>query len=247
MKLTVSLGQKITTVPKVAGMTEEEAKKKLEESELEVVVVEEFDKKVEKGIVIKQDVDPETEVGAGSTVTITVSKGIEEVEVPNVIGKTKEEAIAAIEEAGLVVSTTLTTEDKTKDDGIIIKQSLDGGTTVEKGATMTITLNQIAQSVSGTVKINLKSILKYTETYKDQMNTTTNQVDKILVAPDLVEVKVTVDGDTVYKEKHKENETNISVPITGVGTVRVKVYINDILGNRDQTVNLNNQQEIIFE
>ena len=247
MQLVVSLGQKLTNVPKVTGMTEEEARKALEESELEVVVVEEFDKKVEKGIVIKQDVDPETEVGAGSSVTITVSKGIEESTVPNVIGKPKADAIKEIEEAGLTVSATLTEEDKTKDDGIIIKQSLEGGTTVEKGSSMTITVNQIAQPVSGTVKINLKSILGYTETYKEQMNTSTNQMDRILVDPDSVEVKVTVDGDIVYKKNHKENETNISVPITGVGTVTVKVYINDILGNRNKTVNLNNQKEIVFE
>ena len=96
-------------------------------------------------------------------------------------------------------------------------------------------------------KINLKSILGYTETYKEQMNTSTNQMDRILVDPDSVEVKVTVDGDIVYKKNHKENETNITVPITGVGTVTVKVYINDILGNRNKTVNLNNQKEIVFE
>lgn len=247
MQIIVSLGQKLTNVPKVTGMTEDEAKKKLEDSELEVVIVEEFDKKVEKGIVIKQDVDPETEVGAGSTVTITVSKGVEESTVPNVIGKPKADAIKEIEDAGLTVSATLTAEDRTKDDGIVIKQSIEGGQTVEKGGSMTITVNQIAQPISGTVKINLKSLLGYKEEYKNQTNTTTNQIDKVLIAPDTVEVKVTVDGDTVIKENHKENETDITVPISGVGTVTVKVYINDVLGNRNKTVNLNNQTEIVFE
>ena len=247
IQIVLSLGQKLTIVPKVTGMTEDEAKSKLETSELEVVIVEEFDKKVEKGVVIKQDVDPETEVGAGSTVTITVSKGVEESTVPNVIGKSKEDAIKEIEEAGLKVSATLTEEDRTKDDGIVIKQSVEGGQTVEKGASMTITVNQIAQPVSGTVKINLKSLLGYKEEYKEQKNSNTNQIEKVLVAPDSVEVKVTVDEDTVYKKNHKENETSISIPITGVGTVTVKVYINDILGNRNKTVNLNNQTELVFE
>ena len=247
MQIVVSLGQKLTNVPKVTGMTEDEAKKALEESELEVVVVEEFDKKVEKGIVIKQDVDPESEVGAGSTVTITVSKGIEESTVPNVIGKPKADGIKEIEDAGLTVSATLTAEDRTKDDGIVIKQSIEGGQTVEKGASMTITVNQIAQPVSGTVKINLKSLLGYTETYKEQTNTSTNQIDKILVAPDTVEVKVKVDEEIVYKKNHKEDETNITVPISGIGTVTVKVLINDVLGTRNKTVNLNNQTEIVFE
>ena len=247
MQIVVSLGQKITKVPKVTGMTEDEAKESLKESELEVVVVEEFDKKVEKGIVIKQDVDPESEVGAGSTVTITVSKGIEESTVPNVIGKPKADAIKEIEDAGLTVSATLTAEDRTKDDGIVIKQSIEGGQTVEKGASMTITVNQIAQPVSGTVKINLKSLLGYKETFKEQTNTSTNQIEKVLVAPDTVEVKVKVDEEIVYKKNHKEDETNITVPISGIGTVTVKVLINDVLGTRNKTVNLNNQTEIVFE
>ena len=122
----VSLGQKLTIVPKVTGMTEEEAKEELDNKDLEVVVVEEFDKKVEKGIVIKQDIEPDKEVAAGITVTITVSKGIEESTVPNVTGKPKADAITELEAAGLTVATVLTTEDKTKEDGTVVKQSIEG-------------------------------------------------------------------------------------------------------------------------
>lgn len=243
----VSLGQKLTIVPKVTGKTEEEAREELEQKDLEVVVVEEFDKKVEKGIVIKQDVEPEKEVAAGITVTITVSKGIEESTVPNVTGKPKAEAITELEAAGLTVATVLTTEDKTKEDGTVVKQSIEGGTNVEKGSTITITVNQIQQAVSGTVKVNLKSILGYTPKYEDKVNHTTNTIDKVTVAPQSVEVKIVVDGETVYKKLHKEDETNISAPISGIGTVTVKVFVDDVLGNRTKTVNLNNEKEIVFE
>ncbi len=245
--IVVSLGQKLTIVPKVTGNTEEEAKQKLGESDLEVVVLEEFDKKVEKGIVIKQDIEAEKEVAAGSTVTITISKGIEETSVPNVVGKPKADAIKELEEAGIKVSTVLTAEDKTKTDETVLKQSLEGGSTVEKGSSITITVNQIQQAVSGTVKINLKSILNYTQKYENKQNTITNTVDKVAISPESVEVKVVVDGETVYKKSHKENETNISVPISGIGTVTIKVFVDDILGNRTKTVNLNEQSEIIFE
>ena len=247
IELVVSLGQKLTIVPKVTGMTEEEATKKLEESDLEVVVNEEFNDKVEAGYVISQDVDPETEVGAGSTVTITVSKGIETSTVPNVIGKSEEDAKKELEAAGLTVSATLTEEDRTKDNGVVIKQSLEAGSTVPKGSTMTITVNKIQQQVSGTIKINLKSLTNYKQQYEEEKNTISNTIDKVPVEPDEVEVRVVVDDkDTLLKEKHDEDETNISVPITGVGTVTIKVYVDDVLKGSKQ-VNLNEQKEITFE
>ena len=246
MQIVVSLGQKLTNVPKVTGMTEEEAKKKLDESELEVVVIEEFDKKVEKGIVIKQDVDSETEVGAGSTVTITVSKGVEEAVVPNVIGKPKADAIKEIEEAGLTVSATLTEEDRTKDDGVIIKQSLEGGSTVEKGASITITLNQIAQIIEGKVTVNLKSLRNYEDKYEKKMNNTTNTIEDVLIEPSKVKLRVTVDGENVIDGSYKESETKITAPMTGVGTVEVKLYINDNL-KATKLVNLKTQTELLFE
>ena len=245
--LVVSLGQKLTIVPKVTGMTREEATQSLEESDLEVVVNEEFDSKVEAGYVISQDVDPETEVGAGSTVTITVSKGVETSTVPNVVGKSEADAKSEIESAGLTVSATLTDEDRTKDNGVVLKQSLEAGTSVEKGSSMTITVNQIAELKNATVKINLKSLIGYSQEYENVTNTISNSIDRVPVEPDTVEVKVVVDDDVVYRKNHKEDETNISVPISGIGTVTVKVYIDDVLGNRQETINLNNQTEIAFE
>ncbi len=263
MQVVVSLGQKLTIVPKVTGMEESEARKALEDKELEVVVVEEFDKKVEKGIVIKQDVDAEQEVGAGSTVTITVSKGIEETTVPNIVGKSQADAIAELEGAGIKVSTTLTEEDRTRDDGVVLKQSLEAGSSVEKGSSMTITVNQIRQLVNGTVKINLKSLTNYKEQYENKVenvnsnttntatntttNTVTNTVTKVPIAPKDVKVRVMVENDNVYEKSHKENDTNITVPISGIGTVTIKVYIDDVLGNRTKTINLSEQTEVIFE
>ncbi len=247
IELVVSLGQKLTIVPKVTGMTEEEATKKLEESDLEVVVNEEFNDKVEAGYVISQDVDPETEVGAGSTVTITVSKGIETSTVPNVIGKSEEDAKKELESAGLTVSATLTEEDRTKDNGVVIKQSLEAGSTVPKGSTMTITVNKIQQLKAATVRVNVKSIRKYEPEYEEVENKVTNTIDEIQVKPEKVRVKVVVDDkDTIINEECFEDETNISKEISGIGTVTIKLYINDIYEGTKE-LNFNNQTEIAFE
>lgn len=259
IELIMSLGQKMTKVPKVEGMTEEEAREKLKEEDLEVVVVEEFNNKIAKGVVIKQDVDPETEVGAGSTVNITVSKGIDEAEVPYIIGKTKADAISEIEKAGLKVGQIITEQDKDKDDGTVIKQSQEAGTKLEKGSSINITVNQIDQLINGTVKINLKSLLKYEVQYTNeivQSKPTVSEVNNVTSKPSetkkvpipakSVEVKVVVDDDTVYSKSHKEDETNITVPITGYGTVNIKVYVDDVR-KAEKQLNLKSSTNLVIE
>lgn len=241
--LVVSLGQKMVKVPKVTGKTEDEAKQALEEQDLEVTVVEEFDKKVEEGIVISQDIKADTEIAAGSAVTITVSKGIETTNVPNVVGKPKDEAIKELQDAGLTISATLTEQDTSKGDGTVLKQSLDAGSSVEKGATLTITVNQIQQLVNATATINLKSVVKYTPgTSPSGNNTVTPGVSDAKT----VAVKLVVGEDTVYNKNHKESETNIKVDFSGIGTVTVRLYVDDILKSTKQ-INLSEINTIIFE
>lgn len=249
IKLVISLGQKIVTVPKVVGYKEKEAKEMLEAQDLEAVIVEEFDKKVEAGVVIKQDVDANKEVAAGTQVTITVSKGIEEAVVPNVVGKPEEEAVNMLKEAGLTVSAVLNDQDTTKEDGTVLKQSIDAGSTVEKEANITITVNKIEQIVNGTATINLKSIMNYTgpsNTNTNDIGNNTNTNTNTSVGPKSVKVKVVVGDDTVYEKKHKESETNINASFSGVGTVTVKLYVDDILKATKQ-VNLSRETKVNFE
>lgn len=238
-------------VPKVTGLEETAAKEALEAEDLEVKIEEEYNKKVEKGYVIGQDVEANTEVAAGTIVTIKVSQGVEETTVPNVLGKSKDDGTKELTDAGLTISAVLTEEDKTKNDGTILKQSLNPGDTVEKGSSMTITVNQIQQLVNGTAIINLKSIQNYTPQYttKPSGNTVGNQAGdttQVEVPPKSVQVKVVVGNDTVYTKAHKENETNIKVPFTGIGTIEVKLYVDDILKGTKQ-VNLSSTQTVTFE
>lgn len=250
IELVVSLGQKMVTVPKVVGEEEAKARELLEEADLIVNVEEEFNKKVEKGIVISQDIEAKKEIAAGTTITIKVSKGIEETTVPSVLGKSKEDAIKELQEAGLTISATLTEEDKTKNDGTVLKQSIEGGQTVEKGSNITITVNQIQQLVNGTVTINLKSIRKYEPQYSNTGTNTTGNTSSgntsVTNPPKSLNIKVVAGEDIVYSGTHKENETNIKVNFSGVGTVDIKLYIDDVRVDRKQ-VNLNETKTVIFE
>ena len=244
--LVISLGQKIVKVPKVIGKTEAEAREELENAELKVEIIEEPNKKVEAGYVVNQDIAANSEVGAGSTVKITISTGAEIVQVPNLEGKTEEEAKKAITDAGLTLSAVLNEENTKKENGKVIKQSLEAGSTVEKGSNITITINKIAEVIQGTVNINLKSLLKYTEETETIVDEETGETTTKTKEAGSVKLKVVVGGDTVYSEKQKKDTTNVPVGFSGVGTVTIKVYVDDVLKTTKQ-LNLNNATTLTIE
>jgi serine/threonine-protein kinase len=68
----------------------------------------------------------------GSTVTITVSEGLPQVAVPNVVGKDKDDAIRLLQEAGLKVEVTQFLGNR------VFRQSPAAGETVDIGTSVTI-------------------------------------------------------------------------------------------------------------
>lgn len=68
-------------------------------------------------------------------------------------------------------------EDTSKADGIVLKQSLEGGKTVNEGTTITITVNKIAEMKEVSVTVNVKSLLGG-NIYEETSNTTNSSGDK---------------------------------------------------------------------
>ena len=239
----VSLGLKIVKVPKVTGKTLEEAKELLEKEDLVVVVEEEPSKKIEAGYVISQDVPENAEIGAGSTVTIKVSTGVEKSLVPNVLGKTEADARKLITDAGLTLATTLNAEDTTKDNGVVLKQSLNAGDTVEKGSNITITINKIEEFITGTINLNLKSLLGTSIEYVETEEEDTGETIK---TAKVSEVKIVAGTDTIYSKKVAQDKTDITATVTGKGTVTVKVYVDDVI-KKTTRINLNQTTTLTIE
>lgn len=134
--LTVAQGEDGVTVPSVTGKSREEATSILEKEGFVVNVTESYDASVENGYVISQSPEAETMAPKGSSITIRVSQGAEDnkVRVPDVIGKTEEEATINLVESGLVVGTVTTT---TNEDASLVDrvcyQSYSVGSYVDKG------------------------------------------------------------------------------------------------------------------
>ena len=126
---------------------------------MNVEKIEETSQKIQEGVVIKQDPKENTEVKAGDTVKVYVSKGtgIKQVAVPSVVGETEENAKKSLTEKGFEVSVTYE-EDTKKSNGEVLKQSLDVGKTVDEGTKIVLTVNKLAEIKKGTVNVNVKSI-----------------------------------------------------------------------------------------
>ncbi len=248
VKVVVSLGIETTTVPKLKGLTKDEAEETAEKSKIKLNIVEETSKTVEAGIIIKQDTKEGETVNAGDTVTVylSIGTGIKQVAVTSVFGRDEATAKQILESAGLVVQVEYD-EDSTKDNGVVLRQSIDSGTTVDEGTTIVITVNKLTETKSGTVKINMKSLTGY----KDKITeTVTNEegeeetVEKDNTPKD-VKLRVIAGGDQVFNSTVKENSTQ-TVNVYGKGTISIEVWIND---SKVITVdmNLNSTTEMTIE
>jgi serine/threonine-protein kinase len=92
----ISLGPELKSVPGVIGETERSAKIMLTNAGFtaDENVEEVYDEQIPAGTVIDQDPKPETKLPVGSKVRLTVSLGpkLKEIPMPNLLGKTLEEA-----------------------------------------------------------------------------------------------------------------------------------------------------------
>lgn len=243
IKLTISKGQELVVVPKVIGKLQDDATKELKDLGFVVQFEEAFNDEVEKGYVVKQDVAENEEILAGSTITLTVSSGIEQIEVPNLIGKNESDAKYAIEQAKLKWKMTSKTNDPSKPNGVVTDQTITAGSVVDKNTEISITVNEFEETKTATIKVNVKSLRGYVPKYEEDEDGNSALTNP----PEQVSLKITVGSDTVYNQKVSENNENVTKEITGIGTTAVKVYINEVLVKQELQFNFNNTTEWVVE
>ena len=241
IKVVISKGTEKTKVPNVKGKQREEAVQLIEDAKLKVEVVEETSKTVKEGYVISQETNPDTEVNAGDTVKIHVSTGTEKTTVPGVLGKTQEEAKKILQDSGFVV-TVINSEDSSKENGIVLKQSLDEGKSVDKESAITITVNTFEASKSMPISIDVKSI---TGGYEE--NTNSVEENKIVKT---VSITITSGGKTLWSDSGVDkNIKDKKASITGKGSMDLTLTITDSNGMskvRTKNVNFSSDSSISF-
>ena len=103
VKITVSGGREPIDVPKVVGMWKNDAVSKLENAGFTVSIEEEASDSVAKDAVISQDPEEGESGHRHDNVTIKVSTGNNLVDVPNVLGKSTDDAESELKSAGFSV------------------------------------------------------------------------------------------------------------------------------------------------
>lgn len=144
LNLVVSSGKVVgVTVPDVVGMTEAEAKVMLDNEGFTLQKQLQESDSVEKGKVISQNPLGATTAAKGSAVTVVISSGmtVETVSMPDLSGKTEEEARVVIEEEGLTIGTVAEEESDTVEKGKVISQTPAAGGTVDKGTSVDIKIS----------------------------------------------------------------------------------------------------------
>lgn len=215
------------TVPKVEGMTKDDAIKALNEVGLGYRAVVQNSDRVSEGTVISQGTAAGKKVAKNTQIIITVSGGkeVKNITVPSVTGKTESEARTALEADGFVVDVDYQYS-STVENGKVIKASPSGS--VAQGSTITITVSR-GKEIKNVTMANLigkteseakqwidsnglKYSVKYTTTSGTYGNVVSCDYSEGTSVPEGTTVTITVSHkqETIIKttEADKNNNTN---------------------------------------
>jgi serine/threonine-protein kinase len=144
VRINVSQGARPIAVPNVVGQSFESAKATLED---EGFVVKRTDQNsnIDPNTVIDTKPSSGTELQRGATVTVIVSKGPQDVAVPNVEGFAEEDARQELEDAGFTVSVSDEPTDDPANDGFVLAQDPTGGNRAQKGSTVVLFVGRFSE------------------------------------------------------------------------------------------------------
>jgi serine/threonine-protein kinase len=137
--LTLSLGPERYTIPDIVGKRIEDATADLAGAKLVADRVDEYSDVYDAGVVIKTDPPPGGEVGPGTKITVTVSKGRAPITVPRVIGQQLDQAKAALERLKLTVK--VVQKQSNEPVNKVIDQDPVENSGVEAGTEITLTVS----------------------------------------------------------------------------------------------------------
>jgi serine/threonine-protein kinase len=132
----VSNGPGTVKVPDVVGLTETDAKRRIRAAGLRPQHQAESSTTVPIGIVIRSDPSAGRPVDRRSGVTLVVSSGPQQVQVPDVTGQDQAEAVSALREKGL--SAVVREKASDQPEGTVVSQSPAGGQQIDQGSSVTI-------------------------------------------------------------------------------------------------------------
>jgi serine/threonine-protein kinase len=146
--IVVSTGPGSVALPEVVGLTEAQAVAKLQGLGLKPTTQDQASTKVAQGHVISTDPTAGTELQVGSAVTVAVSSGPRQVDVPEVVGSSQADAKTALKAAGLKVGAVTQQPSAEETPGTVLSQSPTAGTSVKAGEAVDLVVAQAPKEVT---------------------------------------------------------------------------------------------------
>lgn len=226
--LITSLGPEMLEVPDVRRRSLEEARFTIEQARLTVGELREaYDQTVPSGFIIIEDPAPGASVERGTAVNLTVSKGQQTIVLPDLVGRSLDDARAALQDLGV----TLRSVDRTpRDDappGQVVAMTPPAGTQIQHGDAVSVT---IAVRQGGLDSPPPQPIVTSTPPAPQSASDRRRAEIKLVVpaGPPRQTVKIVViDQQGVhiaYQGMHSPGE-NLDRQVTGQGYTIVQVYI----------------------
>jgi len=126
-------GGPTVVIPDVTGKSLEDAQRLIQQRGLESTVErQDFSETVQEGFVISQDPSEGVKAAKGSRVSFVTSKGPETVDVPGLVGKTRQEAEQALAQAGLQVGNVTDRPDDKVEAGRVLSQDPPVGEKIDR-------------------------------------------------------------------------------------------------------------------
>lgn len=223
-------------VPNVYGLTEEKAKKALEQEKLlnyKFTTV--ASETVEEGKVVYTDPKAGSIVGSDSLITVYISSGpttavVETITVPDVIGLKQEGARAFLEKCGFK-NISFVTEDSMTPKGVVLSQSPNAGVSVQP---------------EDSIKITISSGVTTTTTVKTYKAALTVKLPVIDSESDTLIIELDGKSYSSNKVKLDGDEKTFSIPLDNTGDIEIRVSLEStgavqterIKGDRDQNINV---------
>ncbi|TQL66299.1 serine/threonine-protein kinase [Nocardioides albertanoniae] len=177
--LPTALGPQTTPTPDVAGLTQEKAMIELSAAKLKGQIKQEPSDTVAVGVVISQNPPAGQEAEEGSTVTLTVSTGPPNREMPNVVGSPQKTAKELLEGDPYKFTVKIKTVASDEDKGTVIKSDPVDGQSVTTGSSTVVTLTvakgpKSVPDVVGKTVAEAEELIRnagFTPVRKDEPNT----------------------------------------------------------------------------
>ena len=192
----VSKGPERYTIPKTTGLTVSAAQNVISRFPLEILPINEtFSDEIPKGFVIQTRPESGTSVKRDAQVEIIVSKGIEQVALASYLGKSGEQALNELTEAGFDVEPTYAYSESVLELAVI-SQNPAGGSALDKGAKVSIVISKgprytfIPETIIAMESVAAQNLLKSLGLKPKVISTGRNRVKYVISVSPVKKTKV---------------------------------------------------------